>query len=100
MKSTFTCLLVLLSFHLSAQCLLKELPLNQRSSRSELIVEGKVIASQSFWNEAHNMIYTSNTIEIMKIFKGQVSASTIDIITEGGVVGMDMIKVSPSLSLK
>lgn len=100
MKSIFTCLLILSQFHLSAQCLLRELPLNQRTSRSELIVEGRVIAKQSYWNENKTMIYTSNTVEVLKIFKGSVSASTIDIVTEGGVVGLRMIKVDPSLSLR
>jgi hypothetical protein len=100
MKNIFTCLLVLLQFHVSAQCLMKELPLNQRSSRSELIVEGRVIASNSFWNEDHTMIYTSNAVEVLKIFKGQVSSATIEVLTKGGIVGLTRVKVSPSLSLQ
>jgi hypothetical protein len=100
MKSISTCILLLLQFHLSAQCLMKEVPLSQRRSGSDLIVEGRVIASKSFWNEDHTMIYTSNTVEILKIFKGQVTTSTIDVLTQGGTVGLDRIKVSPSLSLQ
>jgi hypothetical protein len=45
-------------------------------------------------------IYTSNTVEIYKIFKGNVSNPTIEIITLGGVVGLEAEKVSPSLQVQ
>src|SRR5688500_9876357 len=100
MKFISTCILVLLSFHFSAQCLLVELPLNQRVSKSEIVIEGKVIATHSAWNEDHTMIYTTNTIEVLKVFKGRVSTSTVDIITEGGIVGLEKISLNPSLQLQ
>lgn len=100
MKRIFTCILVLSQFNLSAQCLLRELPLNQRMSKSSLIIEGKVLATESFWNETRSMIYTSNTIEVLKVFKGNTSASTIDVITPGGTVGLRRITQTPGLTLQ
>ena len=37
-----------------------------------LIAEGKVIEKKSFWNNEHTMIYTANTIEVYKLFKGNL----------------------------
>lgn len=90
---------VFIHFSSNAQCLIKEVPLAQRVANSDLIIEGKVTEKHSFWNAAHNMIYTANTVEIYKIFKGSVSASSIEVITEGGTVDYYMIKANPSLSL-
>jgi hypothetical protein len=101
MKSIFTCLLVLFSFCVSAQqCLIKEISLDQRNKQSTLVIEGRVTARHSFWNSSRNMIYTSNTVEVLKIFKGSITASSVEIITEGGTVGYTMIKAEPSLQLK
>ncbi|HTL80480.1 MAG TPA: T9SS type A sorting domain-containing protein, partial [Bacteroidia bacterium] len=82
------------------QCSIIEVPLAQRTSAADLIVEGKVTAKNSYWNVQHNMIYTANTIELYKIFKGSVSTTSIDVITEGGTVGYDRISVDPSLDLE
>lgn len=84
----------------SAQCSVIEIPLAQRALASDLIVEGKVTAQHSFWNADNNMIYTANTIEIYKIFKGTLTASTIELLTVGGIVGDKMITAEPSLELK
>jgi hypothetical protein len=92
-------LLFLIQLQVSAQCLLREVSFNQRTSQSELIVEGRVTATHSFWNADHSMIYTSNLVEVLKIFKGTVSSGLIDILTVGGIVDDRMIKASPSLSL-
>lgn len=85
---------------LSAQCSLIEVPLIQRANASTVIVEGKVTGQYSYWNSNHSMIYTANTIELYKIFKGSVTATSIEIITEGGTVALDRITVEPSLGLR
>jgi hypothetical protein len=101
MKKLLLCLPVFLfQLYLSAQCLLVEVPFQQRTNASSLIIEGRVIDNHSFWNEDHTMIYTSNRVEVLKIFKGRTLAGTIDILTEGGIVGLDKIIATPSLSLK
>lgn len=100
MKKTLACIGSLFIYLGSfSQCFLKELDLDQRINRSDLIVEGKVTSQNSFWNTDHTMIYTSNQIEVFKVFKGMVSSEVIDIITEGGIVGLKMINTNSLLSL-
>ncbi len=86
-------------FTANAQCSLIEVPLAQRVSAATLIVEGKVVDQYSYWNSNHTMIYTANEIELYKIFKGNVTTTSIEIITEGGTVGMNRITVEPTLEL-
>ncbi len=100
MKKLLVCITTLFIYLLStAQCLLKEVQLEDRKSNAALIIEGKVVSQHSFWNEDHTMIYTSNRVEIFKIFKGTTSSGFIDILTEGGIVGETMIKTSALLHL-
>ncbi|HEX2627362.1 MAG TPA: T9SS type A sorting domain-containing protein [Chitinophagaceae bacterium] len=91
--------ILFMCFISSAQCLLKEVSLQQRSSQSNLIIEGKVVSKNSFWNEDRTMIYTSNRVEVFKVLKGSGTPAMIDIITEGGIVGMDKITTSSLLTL-
>jgi PKD repeat protein len=88
-----------LSFAAVAQCSVIEVPLSQRASSSDVIVEGKVIAKKSYWDVDGTMIYTASTIEVYKVFKGSLSSPTIQVLTQGGIVGDRMIKVEPSLNL-
>ncbi|MBK5286690.1 MAG: IPT/TIG domain-containing protein, partial [Bacteroidia bacterium] len=83
----------------SAQCLMREVPLSERVHSATAIVEGKVVCKQSFWNSGHNYIYTSNIVEVYKVFKGNIATSNIEIITEGGVVDGKAIIANPSLKL-
>jgi len=94
-------LLLLPIFTISAQCLIQEVVLEERIHTSEYIVEGKVIAQKSFWDYLYHNIYTANTIELYKVFKGSINEhKTIELITRGGVVGEDMQIDYPSLRLK
>lgn len=94
--------LVLLSIFfvttIQGQCNLYEISLEEQVSQSSQIVEGKVISKQSFWDKNRQNIYTVNTVEVYKVFKGQ-NFETIEIITEGGVVGLEAEVVTPSLNL-
>jgi PKD repeat protein len=82
-----------------AQCSMIDVPLATRVSASNLIVEGSVISKNSFWNTSNNMIYTSNLIDVYKIFKGQLTTTQIEIITQGGTVGLNKITAEPTLEL-
>ncbi|MDB5198618.1 MAG: type sorting protein [Chitinophagaceae bacterium] len=73
--------------------------LDEKVDNSTLIVEGKVKGKSSFWNTAHTMIYTSNIIEVYKIFKGSLIADTIEVMTQGGSVGDYTVEVSDLLQL-
>jgi hypothetical protein len=57
-----------------------------RIMQSAYIFEGQVISSTPYYNAANDHIYTSNTIQISKIFKGALECGTIEIITEGGTI--------------
>lgn len=82
----------------SAQILLKEASLKTQVENSSLIVEGKVISKHSFWDADKKNIYTANTIQVYKVFKGGIY-ETIDVITKGGTVGLSAEIVSPNLNL-
>ena len=100
MKRTLSLLTAMLAaFALSAQCSLREISLADRVASSDLVVEGKVSSMRSFWNSSHDMIFTAYQVELYKIFKGHVSASSIEVIEKGGTVGYTMIKCEPSLTL-
>ncbi|MEZ4801404.1 MAG: T9SS type A sorting domain-containing protein [Gelidibacter sp.] len=75
-----------------------EVPLREQINTSTQIVEGKVISKRSMWDSEHHNIYTVNTIEIYKVFKGS-PLSTLEIITEGGVVDMKAQITTSSLDL-
>jgi PKD repeat protein len=96
----FICITLLSTYKISyAQCNLFELTLPQKVINASNIFEGKVLNKTSFWNSQHSLIYTSNTIEVYKVFKGTVTESQLEVITEGGLVGDEMHNVVPCLNL-
>jgi hypothetical protein len=64
-------------FHLSPQELGKQ---------SELVVRGRVIGVQSYWNDKHTKIFTRTRIGVDETYKG-LGRSAVDVIQLGGVVG-------------
>ncbi len=91
--------LVLLNHNASSQCSMVPVSLNSRVSNSSLIVEGTVINKRSFWNAEHNYIYTSNLLEVYKVFKGSAVSYQLEVITEGGQIDLFKQTVEPSLQL-
>lgn len=83
--------------YLLAQSLV-EIPLEKQVEKSSLIVEGKVISQKSFWGDNYRNIYTRNTIEVYKVFKGE-KVEYVNVITLGGVVGLTAQNSSHSLQL-
>ncbi len=91
---------LLFSFQLHfAQCFLKEVSLADRVSNADLVVEAKVISTESFWDDNHRMIYTNNTLEVYKVFKGADNSPYINLVTEGGTVGLERVTSHPALEL-
>ena len=78
---------------ISAQALYP-VSLDEKVQQSSLITEGTVVSKSSFWNPAHTLIFTSNKIKIHKIFKGQLQAEYIEVMTHGGTVGTEQVEVS------
>jgi PKD repeat protein len=89
-----------LSSFVQSQCMLYEVPLNERIQASNYIVEARVVSQTPFWDAEQQHIYTSNILEVYKIFKGQISQNEIEIVTQGGQIDDKMEIVSPSLQLK
>lgn len=80
-------------------CQLIPLSLQERMQAASMVLEGKVISQRSFWDNQHQNIYTTHQIEVYKVFKGTAPAS-VEIITEGGQVGLDLHVFSATLQLK
>ncbi|MES1226971.1 MAG: hypothetical protein ABUT20_66475, partial [Bacteroidota bacterium] len=100
MKSRILLLVSLFYFPccLTAQSLY-EVSLDEKTTHSQLIIEGKVIDQTSFWNSNHTMIYTSNKIEVYKVFKGSLTQSEIEVVTMGGFVENDGVEMTEVLKL-
>lgn len=73
---------------------------DQRVTNSKVIFEGKVISSKSYWDEKHFNIYTANVVEVYKVFKGNLTSSTVELITNGGTVGSERETVTHTLELE
>ncbi|MGB7394684.1 MAG: matrixin family metalloprotease, partial [Pricia sp.] len=101
-------LILSISPSLRGQCMTVPESLDNLVSASSLVVEGKVRSQQSYWDAARKNIYTVNEIEVFKVFQGLRSVGTIDVVTRGGVVGLDsenpgdlaMDRVSNALELQ
>jgi len=78
---------------------LYELPFEEIIDRSVLVAEGRVTARESFWDTQRHNIYTSNTIQLTRIFKGasHVQTGVVQVITQGGIVDHEMQLVSESV---
>ncbi|GAA4422754.1 hypothetical protein GCM10023188_00710 [Pontibacter saemangeumensis] len=76
------------------------LTLAERVQAASLVVEGEVVSQQSFWDARHENIYTSNIIRVYKSFKGGTESQQVELITEGGTVGLKKHVFSTALQLK
>ena len=98
MTKIFTCIALLFCLTtVSAQ--LYQVPLEEKVANATLIVEGEVVNQNSFWNNTHSMIFTSNQIKVSKVFKGEINSEILEVVTVGGVVGQNAIFASDLLEL-
>ncbi|WP_158638280.1 T9SS type A sorting domain-containing protein [Panacibacter ginsenosidivorans] len=79
---------------------LYKVDLDEKVQKSSLIIEGKVVGKKSFWNEDHSMIYTTNTIDVYKSFKGDIKEKQVEVVTIGGTVDLFYIEASDLLVLE
>lgn len=91
-------LVLLISVPAIAQ--MRALTFSEKIENATDVFEGKVIRKTCFWDAQHSRIHTSNTIEVYKIFKGNITTSEVEIITEGGQVGDEIHTTSHALELK
>lgn len=83
-----------------SQCLVEHWDLEQKVKNSGHIVEGTITSQEVRWDNQKKLIYTLHTIQISRIFKGNLENENILLATEGGFLGNDGLKVYPSLELK
>jgi hypothetical protein len=97
-KILLTLCFVLQLLFVQAQALYK-VDNEEKEQHATLIIEGKVVEKTSFWNTAKTMIYTTNKVQVLKVFKGDVSEQFVEIITQGGSVENESVEVSELLEL-
>jgi hypothetical protein len=68
----------------------------QLGQQSELVVHGRVVGSESQWNDKRTKIFTTTRIAVESTFKG-ATAPTVEIIQLGGTVGSVKVTVSGAL---
>ena len=85
-------IIIFSSFNVKSQ----EIPVAivKRVTNSSNIFEGRVIRSDSYWSHDKKYIYTSSTIQIYKIFKGDITCGKIEVITDGGNVNDTTLEIS------
>ena len=71
----------------------------EKVQHATLVVEGKVVEQTAFWNPQHTMIFTANKIRVYKLFKGELTADHIEVMTIGGTVGNESVHASDLLEL-
>ncbi len=100
MKLKFTLLCFLFIPFLSKSQIIEK-ALIERINKSQYIFEGQVIRAKGYWNNDKTYIYTSLTIDIKKIFKGNLICGKVELINEGGEVGDSIsLQISHNLILK
>ncbi|AXG71976.1 internalin-J [Kordia sp. SMS9] len=89
------------TFVFSQECgaLMTPLSIQERTNEATNIVEGKIIASTSYWDVNKHNIYTLHDVSIYKNFKGQNNA-TFKIVTAGGSVGDHFQLTSSAANLR
>ncbi|MEM6720789.1 MAG: matrixin family metalloprotease [Bacteroidota bacterium] len=89
MKKQLLLLLFLLlsatGFSQECGALMTPLSIQERTNEATLIIEGKVTASNSYWDVEKKNIYTVHTVTAYKNFKGQ-NMTTFHVVTMGGRV--------------
>lgn len=71
-----------------------------RASTVDYIFEGVVIETKPYESKNEKTIYTSNLIEITKVFKGDLSCGTVEFITIGGQVREKRMRGAHALQLE
>lgn len=82
-----------------AACMLVPLTLAARTAGASLVVEGRVTDQRSFQTPGGN-IYTAQTVEVYKVFKGSPRTYWLTILTEGGTVGNRRAVLTATLTLQ
>ncbi len=76
------------SFNVQAQSTTGgQISISDLSSRSDMIVIGRVVSIQSEWNAARTNIYTKVDVNVDEVLKGSLSSGNLIVYQLGGQVG-------------
>ena len=82
-------------------CLLLPIEPARRAQQSALVVEAEVLDAQSFWDAAHQRLFTRHRLRVFSLLKGAVADTTgLRVITEGGRLGPDQQVLTNTLQLR
>ena len=82
-------------------CLLLPIEPARRAQQSVLVVEAEVLDAQSFWDTAHQRLFTRHRLRVFSLLKGAVADTTgLRVITEGGWLGLDQQVLTNTLQLR
>lgn len=89
----FIGLLALLMMGQTASGLVLKKSIKELTNESTQIVKGKVLTKESYWNDAHNRIWTTVKVQVDEYIKG-TGNSVISFRVPGGTVGDTTLHVS------
>jgi hypothetical protein len=78
-------------------CMLVPVALSERTHQAPLVVEARVTSQQA--EDLRGHIMTRNILEVFKVFRGQLPAGPLSMLTPGGTLGLRREEVSSSLHL-
>ncbi|GAA3973580.1 hypothetical protein GCM10022407_19210 [Hymenobacter antarcticus] len=82
-------------------CLLLPIEPARRAQQSALVVEAEVLDARSFWDAAHQRLFTRHRLRVFSLLKGAVADTTnLRVITEGGRLGLDQQVLTNTLQLR
>jgi len=78
-------------------CVLESWSLEKRVHMSDVVVEGHVIKKEGVWLEGKRRIYTLYTLEVFKLFKGDIPKNgLVHFVGAGGQIGNEMHEAHPA----
>ena len=86
-------LLFLVPWTYASATSIEKLAFDEMVQQSELVVEGRVVASEARWNNSRTKIQTHVTIAIDEVVIGNYSKPNLQLRFMGGVVGPDEMRV-------
>ncbi len=87
-----------LLLHREAIAQLYWLPFEELFEHAEVVLEGRVLAQQSFWDTGRRNIYTAYEVEVFRVYRGHARATArMMVVAPGGIVGDMMELVSENV---
>ncbi len=98
-QSTVLLFMCIFAFTYTAKAQLYEISLDEKIQQSSLIVEGRVIAQESY-KTSDGEVYTANKIAVSALLKGKLKENFVTITTWGGEMNDEIVTWSHMLTLR